>query len=213
MQPIGILGGTFDPIHKGHVSIANQACELLSLQSISVVPVNIPPHKYMPIAGTEHRLNMINAIINQYDIMSLDSRELDRNEISYTIDTLRSFREDYKKHSLCLLMGRDAFNQIDSWHQWEALLNYAHIVVAERQAQETTLSRTLHHWIRKHVTDNVKTIRESLFGHIYFMQTTLIDISSSLIRESIKAGKKLDDYLFPETVDYINQHQLYQGKE
>ncbi|MEM7026856.1 MAG: nicotinate-nucleotide adenylyltransferase [Pseudomonadota bacterium] len=209
MRPIGILGGTFDPIHQGHLAIATQALQL-GLESIFFVPVNIPPHRDKPLANELNRKKMVELAIQNIDNFFLDCREIERNDVSYSIDTIKSFRADYKELPLCMILGKDAFNQIDSWHQWDALLDYAHIIVADRVNNKQKINNNIDKWLRKHLTDSYETLERYSCGRIFFMPTTLNNMSSSFIRDAISKDDNLADFLHPSTIDFIRRQHLYQ---
>ena len=209
MQPIGILGGTFDPIHKGHLAIAKQALQL-GLQFVFFVPVNIPPHRQKPIASAFHRKKMVELATSDEDSFYVDCRELNRNEKSYSIETIKSFRTQFPDTPLFMIIGIDAFNQIDKWHKWDSLLNYVHITVADRPGIKQKVNTLLDEWTQKHLVDNVETLKQKICGNIYFMPTKLTDISSSDIRLAIKKAERLNNFLHRSTINYINEQHLYQ---
>jgi len=214
MQLIGILGGTFDPIHNGHVRLALEAQEQLKLHQVRLIPVNIPPHRSIPVVSTEHRLAMMQLAIDNEPTLSLDLRELESEEISFTINTLKALRQEFTDDALCLIVGIDAFNKIDSWKDWQDLLDYAHIIVANRPdslANKPTkdISPELQRWIEKHqITDHTQ-LKNNLSGNIVFINIPMLDISSSMIRQLNSEQKTLED-LLPNTIQtYIKDNHLY----
>ncbi len=211
MQNIGILGGTFDPIHYGHIRLALEAREQLDLDQVRLIPVNTPPHRTDPVATPKHRRAMIELAINDNPNLCIDLRELESEDISYTINTLRSLRQEHTDDALCLIVGRDAFNKIDSWKNWQELLDYAHIIVANRPGElSNPVSSELENWIEKHKTNDSALLKNSLSGTIYFINIPMLDISSSMIRLSCSEHKTTDDLLPATTLTYINDNHLYQ---
>lgn len=210
MRLIGILGGTFDPIHHGHIRLALEAREQLELDQVRLIPVNIPPHRSLPVAAATHRRVMIELAINDEPNLCIDLRELGSSEISYTINTLNSLRQDFSNDALCLIIGRDAFNKIDSWKQWQEILNYVHIIVANRPGESTNkISSELNNWIIKHKTNDRAFLQRNLSGYIYFIDIPKLDISSSMIRQSYSEHKAIDNLLPSETLTYIKDNELY----
>jgi len=128
-KPIGILGGTFNPIHHGHLRLALELYERLDLAKVLLIPSAYPPHRAQPSVSSQCRLEMVQAAIKGVKGLSVDDRELRRQRPSYTVDTLKSLREDYPYHSLCLILGMDAFLGLPSWHKWEQLITLAHFIV------------------------------------------------------------------------------------
>jgi nicotinate-nucleotide adenylyltransferase len=210
MQPVGILGGTFDPIHKGHIKLAQEACSQLDLKQVRLVPLNIPAHRAAPSASANDRKTMIEQAITDDERLVIDCRELEKPEVSYTINTLKSLREELPDTSLCLIVGQDAFTQIDSWHQWESLLDFAHIVVASRPGKHETINTTLEKWINQHVTNDITMLQKKTAGYIYFMEIPLLPVSSSEIRSFIRQGQLKEDWLDNTTINYIKKNHLYQ---
>ena len=211
MRLIGILGGTFDPIHYGHLRLALEAREQLDLDQVRFIPVNIPPHRTNPVAPPKHRRAMIELAIKDDPNLCIDLRELESEDISYTINTLKSLRQEFIDDALFLIVGRDAFNKIDSWKDWQELLNYVHIIVANRPGElSNPVSFELKNWIEKHKTNDSALLKNSLSGTIYFIDIPMLDISSSMIRLSCSEQKTADDLLPATTLTYINDHHLYQ---
>lgn len=211
MRSIGILGGTFDPIHHGHLRLALEACEKLGLDQVRLVPLNIPPHRSKPVASADHRVAMIKLAITDQPRLCIDECELERNDVSYTIETVRSLRRDHETTPLCLIVGHDAFNKIDTWHQWESLLDYVHIIVANRPGESIDdAPEQVLEWTQKHFTKNLSDINNKPNGFIYFIEIPMLDISSSQIREILKNNQSVDELLPLNTLSYIKSHNLYQ---
>ncbi len=210
MRPIGILGGTFDPIHLGHINLALATYHQLRLSQVRFIPVHIPPHRTMPVASADDRKSMLEAALNNFDELTLDCREIARNETSYSIDTLESLRTELPLTPLCLILGRDAFNKIDTWHRWQHLLDHAHIVVANRPGAKPELSETARAWLEDHQTNDNNTIAEFCSGRIYYVEIPLLNISSTVIRTAIADKEDVKQWLHPSTINYIKNHQLYQ---
>lgn len=213
MQLIGLLGGTFNPIHFGHLRMAQELADALSLAEVRFIPSANPPHKAAPTVSAQQRAEMVQLAIADNPLFKLDLRELNRTGTSYTIDTLISLREELGENvSLCLIMGSDAFTKLDSWQRWDELLNYCHIILVQRPGGQlqTKLSDQLTTFLSDHYTENVHDLTEKSAGYIHMQPITAQDISASEIREDIKLGKNLR-YLTPKAVmQFIESHHLYQ---
>ena len=152
MRPIGIFGGTFDPIHYGHLRTALELQATLDLAVVHFVPCANPPHRAAPMTDGALRLKMVRAAIRDERGFVADDRELVREGPSYTIDTLASFRAEFAAQALCLMVGMDAFLGLPQWHRWRELTTLAHIVVAHRPGWQAPTSGTLGELLRERRT-------------------------------------------------------------
>ncbi|MDX1519187.1 MAG: nicotinate-nucleotide adenylyltransferase [Gammaproteobacteria bacterium] len=207
---IGILGGTFDPVHNGHLRLALEIQQQLDLSGVRLIPLNIPPHRDPPAAGSEHRLKMLVNACNGVNGLIVDDREINREQTSWTIDTVMSLREEFPDHSLCLIMGEDAFAGLDSWRSWNKLTDYVHLVVASRISTGiTAYPDTVKKLLEERETDDPATIKRELNGYIIRVPIPMLEISSSRIRELLASNQAVD-FLLPQPVlDYILEQQLY----
>lgn len=213
-KPIGILGGTFDPIHYGHLRLAEEMLELAGLQQISFIPAGNPPHRDTPQVTARDRSAMVQLAIADQPGFVLDEREVKRTEQCFTVHTLRELRAELgEQQPLCLLMGGDAFLQLHTWHEWEEILDLAHIVVGYRPG--FTLEERIHSAtpeLRKHYQTrlcDVSHLSCHAAGGIAELAIPKLEISATLIRSRV-AEKRTIRYLLPATVaDYIYQHHLY----
>jgi nicotinate-nucleotide adenylyltransferase len=211
LRLIGILGGTFNPIHFGHLRMAQELAQAINFNELRFIPSANPPHKNKPEVSAQHRASMVQLAIADNPLFKLDTRELERTGASYSIDTLISLREDLgEKVSICLIMGSDAFTKLDSWHRWNELLNYCHIILVQRpNAKSEKLSERMTQFLSAHYTENLDDLAEKTAGYIHMQQITTQDISATNIREKLAAGSSAK-YLVPEAVlVYIQQQQLY----
>jgi nicotinate-nucleotide adenylyltransferase len=202
MQPIGIFGGTFDPIHYGHLRTAFELKQLLALEEVRFVPCGDPPHRGAPMTDGALRLRMVEAAIRGVPGFVADDRELRRAGLSYTVDTLASFRADNPRCPLCLLLGMDAFLLLTTWHRWAELLGLAHIVVAHRPGWEAPTTGALGELLVQRRTSTAADLAASAAGRVHVLAVTQLEISSTDLRASIRAG--LDpQFLMPEGVRNI----------
>lgn len=213
--PLGIFGGTFDPVHLGHLRMAQELADALALVEVRIVPAAQPPHRAQPRCTAQQRLDMLRLAIADNPLFVLDPCELERNGPSYTVDTLTELRASLGPESpLCLFVGADAFNGLPGWHRWESLIRLAHLVIAHRPGaslQLSSLAEPLQQlWQRHHTTDPRQLHRQAA-GCLLQHRITALDISASQIRHLLHQGKSCR-YLLPEPVrDYIDQHHLYES--
>ena len=208
-QPIGILGGTFDPIHFGHLRMAVELHEAFTLSKVHITPCYQPVHRPLPIAMPNQRLAMVACAIVDEPSLKADRREIDRHGPSYTIDTLLSFRAEMPQAALCLLIGIDAFLDFTTWHRWEEILELAHLIIAHRPGYQLPLTGIIADLIRSRLQREPAFIRENLAGGILFQAITSLEISASTIRKQIAEGKS-SRYLLPDNVyHYIKENQIY----
>lgn len=208
-KAIGILGGTFDPIHLGHLRMALELYETADLALVHIMPCYQPVHRKLPTANPEHRLAMVKCAVAGEPALYADDREIRRQGPSYTIDTLVEMRAENPDLPLCLMIGIDAFLGFTSWHRWKEIFNYAHLIVAHRphyQLPQTGIIADIMQERRQHETAYV---HENLGGGILLRPITALDISATDIRKQIAMGRN-PRYLLPDGVyDYIKQHGTY----
>ncbi len=213
-SPLGILGGTFDPIHFGHLRFAEEIATALNLTEIRLVPAGTPPHRTAPLAGAEHRLAMAYLATAGNPILRVDAREVRRAEPSYTINTVEEIRNEIGDRPLCLLLGADAFFGFPFWERWQEFFKLAHVVVASRPGYEltSTLPLPLQPMWGKHFTHEPHRLAEQPYGLIYHQTITSLDISASHIRALARRGHSAR-YLLPDSVlEYIDKTEVYTSK-
>lgn len=208
---IGILGGTFDPIHFGHLRPALDMQQALGLEEVRLLPCRVPPHRGAPHATPEQRLAMLRLAIRGERNLSIDERELQRDGPSYMIDTLLSLRAELgSERPLALLIGMDSLLGLDRWHRWRELLDHCHLVVATRPGWAPPQSGAVAALVQERRAEDVAALRSRPAGKLLFCPVTLLDISASRIRALLAAGKS-PRYLLPGTVlGYIHTAGLYQ---
>lgn len=192
--------------------MAQELADTLNLEEIRFIPAANPPHKAAPTVSAQQRAEMVQLAIADNPLFELDRCELNRQGASYTIDTLISLREELgEKVSICLIMGDDAFSHLDSWHRWQELLHYCHIILVQRPSKQalSKLSNQLTAFLESHYTENADDLAEKPAGYIHMQHITAQDIAATSIREKLVAGKNAK-YLVPDQVlAYIQQQQLY----
>jgi nicotinate-nucleotide adenylyltransferase len=211
--PLAYFGGTFDPIHYGHLRTAHELLEILQVQRIEFLPSGQPPHRQRIYATAQARLNMVRAAIAEESRFAVDERECRRLTPSYTVDTLTELRQEWPQRSICLLIGMDAFLSLPQWHRYAELLQLAHIVVAHRPGWQAPQDGLLGQWVNAYATGKVSDLHEKMAGHIYIHEVTQLEISSSAVRELIAAGRD-PKYLVPPAVrDFVLKNRCYFDKE
>ncbi|TAN03885.1 MAG: nicotinate-nucleotide adenylyltransferase [Rhodanobacteraceae bacterium] len=190
MRPLAIFGGTFDPIHVGHLRAAWEASEALDAE-VRMVPAKIPPHRPQPVASAEQRAAMLRAALAGQDRLRLDLRELDRAGPSYTFDTLASLRAEFgEQRPLVLLIGADAFAGLCDWHRWRDLFGLAHMCVLTRPAQIPAMPEALAAEVASRKTNEVAALRVQPAGKVLDMVVSALGISATRIRALLAAGRE-----------------------
>jgi len=189
MRPLAIFGGTFDPIHLGHLCVAWEASELLDAE-VLMMPSGIPPHRPPPIASAQQRVAMLRAALRGQSRLILDARELTRSGPSYTVDTMIELRAEQGERPLVLLLGADAFAGLPSWHGWRRLFELAHIGVLSRPGEQAVLPDVLQREISGRRVNSPAELRTLPAGKLIELSVTPMEISSTRIRELIAAGRE-----------------------
>lgn len=207
---IGIFGGTFDPIHIGHLRIALEIKQQLQLDEMHLLPCYLPPHRPTPGASAIRRVDMLEIALQGCTELHIDKRELQRDKPSYTYDTLRELRVEFGDQvSLCLCMGMDSFATLNTWHNWDQLLQFAHIVVVTRPGWFLPESGAVADLLQSYRADST-TIAQQAAGAIVLLEQRLLPISATDIRAQIHAGHS-PQFLVPDGVwNYIRSNGLYQ---
>lgn len=204
---IGIFGGTFDPVHFGHLRPLLEVQQALNLDEVRLIPSFIPPHRDAPGASAEQRLTMLALAAAETPGFVIDQRELLRGGSSYTVDTLQSLRDELgNNQSLCLIMGLDAFVGLDSWHQWQRLTELAHIVVMQRPGGLLAKTGAVAELLEQRQALDVAELQQQAAGRVYFQSVTQLDISATAIREQLARGQDVR-FLMPDSVRYYIETQ------
>jgi nicotinate-nucleotide adenylyltransferase len=209
---IGILGGTFDPIHNGHLRLAREALAQLHLTEVRIIPTGQPAHRDAPVASIADRLEMTSLAVAYKPGLVLDDREIRRQGVCYTVDTLTELRAELgTEMGLCLLLGADAFLGLATWHDWRRLFDLAHIVIALRPGNllDSTMmdAELTAQWQQRKVIQ----LPEAPAGSIMEFAMTPMDISASRIREFLSREQSVQGMLPYTVLNYIFQQHLYQN--
>lgn len=208
-QAIGIFGGTFDPIHFGHLRTALELYQALDLGEVKLIPCYQPVHRKIPIATPEQRLEMVKVAIADEPALSVDACEIERGGPSYMIDTLMNLREKFPETPLCLIMGIDALLGFPSWHRFADILTLAHLVIAHRPQYQLPQTGTVAELLKERLKYQAAALHETLNGNILLHPVTSLEISATDIRKQIAKGLN-PRYLMPDAVyQYLKKQGVY----
>jgi nicotinate-nucleotide adenylyltransferase len=211
--PIGLLGGSFDPIHHGHLQLARDALKQLPLEEVRVIPAAQPWQKG-PVTAAEHRARMVQLAIAGEPRFALDMHEIERGGITYTIDTLRALRLQLPDRPLVLIMGSDQFARLDTWRSWKEIVEAAHIAVAQRAGNSLQQSPDLQAAVAARRAE-VASLATRISGSIVGFAMTAVDVSATEVRHllhelpSTETAQRLSAMVPATVLDYIDSHHLY----
>lgn len=203
---VGVFGGTFDPIHYGHLRPAQEALEKLALAEVRFIPAAQPPHRPPPVASPEQRLAMVELAIRGRPGFRVDDRELRRGGPSYTVLTLESLRTEQAASPLCLLIGMDQFLGFESWRRWQEIPELAHIVVLSRPG---AAPGSLPAWARGRETENIAELQQTAAGRLVFLAVSPQDMSATRIRAALAQGDPVAGMLPEAVLEYIQVNHIY----
>ncbi|MDX1734372.1 MAG: nicotinate-nucleotide adenylyltransferase [Halioglobus sp.] len=209
-SPIGVFGGTYNPIHFGHLRSAVELVEKLDLAQLRLMPCAVPPLRDEPGCSAQDRATMVELAVAGEPRLACDTRELRRSGKSYTIDSLVEIREEFGAgRSICMVMGCDAVLDIARWHRWRELLDWAHIVVLARPGWLLPESGAVADWLQAHRAQDAGALRAAAAGSILVEELRPLAISSTEIRQLLAAGRSVR-YLVPQAVlEHIEAKALY----
>jgi len=196
---LGLLGGTFDPVHVGHLRLAIEVRERLALDEVHLVPAPRPRLRSTPQVDPETRLRLLQAAVTGIAGLGVDGRELAAAGPTRTVDTLVSVREEQGDRPICLIIGADAARRLDQWHDWERLIDLAHLIIARRPGARLPRRGAVAELIAARGDDGADALRQRPAGVIRVCEIPGLEISATAIRESLAAGRAID-YLVPEEV-------------
>ena len=210
--PIGLLGGTFDPVHNGHLRLAIELRQMLGLARVHLIPSARPPHRNPPVASPGQRAKWIRVALADEDGLCLDDRELLRDGPSYTVDTLADLRRELPDTPLCLIMGGDVFAKLPEWQDWQQLFDYAHIVLIQRPGVREDFPAAAEQELQRRDAD-VTTLHRQRHGGIHVCQPPPLDISGTRVRALLAAGRSAR-FLLPDSVyEDVTRTRIYRQPE
>jgi len=206
---ICILGGTFDPVHFGHLRPALDVQQALEISCVHLLPCRVPPHRDPPQGSPEQRLELLRLAVADEPALDIDTRELDREGPSYMVDTLESLRAEKAEKSLCLALGMDALLGLQGWYRWREIAKLCHLVVMQRPGRQWPKQGALADLVSKARTGALRQLHERPAGCIFGVPVTQMAVSSTRIRGLLAAGKS-PRYLLPDAVlNRIKQEKWY----
>ena len=209
MSAMGVFGGTFDPIHYGHLRTAFEVLQALRFDEVRFMPCGTPPHRGTPVAAADVRLAMVRAATEAQHGFVVDDRELSRDGPSYSVDTLTALRGEFPLRPIALIIGMDAFLDLPKWYHWQEILQLAHIVVAHRPGWKAPDIGPLGELLAERGTHRIGDLHQAKSGHIYILDVTQLEISSTDIRDLVSAGRD-PRFLMPDAVrQYILDSGCY----
>lgn len=206
---IGILGGSFDPIHYGHLHIAQALYQQLHLSEVRFIPCKNPVIDKKIYASVQQRLIMLQRALRHYPYFSIDERELHRTTPSYTIDTLTSLRLELDRTPLGLILGFDNLANLNHWHQWTELIRYAHLLIVSRPDHTETFNADIGAFVKKYQVSDPSMLSQQAAGFLFMTHVKPLPISATSIRNQIASGSYPTDLLPPTVLDYILEQKLY----
>ena len=208
---VALLGGTFNPIHFGHLNLANCLVDYLHVESVRMIPCAIPPHRETPCVSAEQRLAMLQLAIDDHPLLTSDDLELRKSTPSYSIETVQQIRQQVGEETpLFFCIGMDSLLTIDSWHHWQQLLDYCHLAICPRPGYKLPIKGHLAEWIEQNLCDDIERVKTLAQGCLHLCKIPLKDISSTAIRDSIKCAQSIDHLTPKSVVNFITKHSLYE---
>jgi len=198
---IGIYGGSFDPVHLGHLQTATSIKNELSIDRLFMLPCFEPVHKNSLHYTSQQRLQMLNLAIKEFNSLEIDTQEILRGGSSFMIDTLLDLKESFKDESICLIIGMDSFINFKTWKNWDEFSKLIHLIVLPRDGVQP-VNKTL---ITFETVENIDKLKSNSSGHLYFSNSQMIDISSSAIRGKIAANQNLDNLLPISIINFLKK--------
>lgn len=208
-RAIALFGGTFDPVHYGHLRAAAEVADKLQVDDFRLLPAGQPPHRDTTWAAPQHRLAMLELALRDHPDLHVDDREIRRPGMSYMVDTLTSIRAEAGDCPILLAVGQDAANALDHWHRWRRLFDLAHLVVMTRPKSRPRYRSELAAVLKPRRVRDTRALFDAPAGRVHHLEVTRLAISSTDIRAQLAAGGN-PRFLLPATVlDYIRQRKLY----
>lgn len=204
-----VFGGTFDPVHRGHLSAATEVRDALGIEDFRFLPAGEPPHRSTTFASPGQRLRMLELALGERPGFTIDRREIERTGPSYMVDTLASLRAEYPEDALLLVLGQDALNGLDRWHEWRRLPELAHLVVMTRPGERPDYGGALSDELAPRLTDCAETLGSAPAGRVLPLAVTPLAISSTAIRRCVNDPAALRRLVPRAVAEHIEREGLY----
>jgi nicotinate-nucleotide adenylyltransferase len=208
-EPMALFGGTFDPVHYGHLRCADEVRRKLGLNNLYLLPAGTPPHRDTPFATVEQRLEMLQLARLEFPQLLIDDRETRRSGPSYMVDTLTEIRSSLENRPLLLLIGQDAANLLHTWFQWERLFELAHIVILTRPGAPTRYPPELAKQVQLRSGSDIQELIKTEAGIVLHLEVESIDVSATGIKRILRSGGSPESMLPAAVLEYINKNRLY----
>ncbi|MDF2179338.1 nicotinate-nucleotide adenylyltransferase [Aliiglaciecola sp. CAU 1673] len=209
MSALGLFGGTFDPVHYGHLKPVAEAAKEVGLVQIRLLPCHIPPHKATPSVSASMRLHMLRLVCEDWPLFEVDDRELRRHKPSYSVDTLNEYREEVGDRPLLFFMGMDSLQTLHTWYRWQEILSLCHLVVCRRGESKPTMAVEIQDLLDRHQCHDAAALHHQPAGSVYLASTSFVNLSSTSLRQKLASGKVESALLPPKVLTYIQEHGLY----
>ena len=213
MAGIGILGGTFDPVHCAHLRLAIEVRDRLGLDRVLLLPAPNPRLRDSPRADVARRIELLEAAVDGEPGLAVDARELERDGPTYSVDTLESLRGEFPEEAIVFILGMDSFRRLDRWHRWHALTELAHLVVAERPGDALPESGPVAEFLAPRRCDDAAALMSKPAGHIMICAPPLLDISATRIRRLLAEGRSIRFLVPDKVIDVIERTRCYADAE
>ena len=208
---IGIFGGSFDPVHLGHLGLAEAAYRQLGLERVLFVPLGLPPHRPQLQASPAQRVELLRAALEPTPYFEINTLEVEKDSPSWTVETLAQLRQSLPGETLCLLLGSDAFKPLNSWYRWRRITDYCHIVVLSRRGDEQKLNDEVADFLASKRTGQLHEMPACTAGNggVLWLEAELPEISSTRLRAAIAARQPFMQYTPPAVAALIQEYKLY----
>lgn len=214
---LGIFGGTFDPIHNGHIFPVVEAAEKVGINKVALMPCYIPSHKDAAQASSQDRLVMVEKVCIDYPLFFPDPRDIKRGKPTFSLESLSELRKELPNTPICFFIGTDSLQNLFDWQQWQTLFSLCHFVVCDREGDAVTefpnnsdRALQLETLLKERQTFAPENLHTTLSGFIYIAKTQTLTVSSSEIRQLLLHNQSAEEFLPPKILDYIRLHKLYQ---
>ncbi|MGB4246643.1 MAG: nicotinate-nucleotide adenylyltransferase [Pseudohongiellaceae bacterium] len=211
MRRVGVMGGMFDPVHRGHIAVALEAVDALSLDELRLVPCHLPNHRGPATASARDRVTMVKLAAQIDGRLLVDERECSRPGVSYTVETLESLRRDFPDAALVLVMGADAFRGLARWHRWQQIPQFAHIAVVSRPGVTIAIPAEIAGEMQGRQVESAMQLFTAREGRVIMLDALQIDISSTQVRSALQEHGPIATLLPDAVADYIEEHDLYRA--
>lgn len=207
---IGILGGTFDPVHNGHIACADYVQQSCNLDSVRLMPCHLPPHRATPGVSPAQRAAMVQLAIANYPKLALETLELDKHSPSYTVDSLQLLTQRDTDSRFYFIIGMDSLCYFRQWKNWQSILTLAHLLVCQRPGYQAT-DGDAPVLLQQYGVNDISALQRSPVGNILLLNNPLTDVSATRIRSQLLSGDTDNNTLDPAVLNYIKLQQLYQS--